>query len=131
VALLYLDASAVVKLVRREPESPTLVEVVRGAELVSCELLLAEIPRAIHRFGGSEERRLRDRAEQVLAVIAMVPLDEQLLIGAGALGGRSLRTLDAIHLAAALRLAPIDQVVTYDRRQADAARDLGLDVARP
>lgn len=43
-----------------------------------------------------------------------------------------LRTLDAIHLATALRLgSDLDAVVTYDNRLAEAARTLGLPVAAP
>jgi predicted nucleic acid-binding protein len=51
---------------------------------------------------------------------------------AGATGGPSLRALDAIHVAAALRLGPeIEVFVTYDDRQAEAARAAGFDVVSP
>ena len=49
-----------------------------------------------------------------------------------AAGGPSLHALDAVHVASALRLAPeIEAFVTYDDRQADAARAAGLDVVAP
>jgi uncharacterized protein len=44
--------------------------------------------------------------------------------------GLTLRSIDALHLAATVRLG-VDHVVTYDDRQATAARDLGLAVLSP
>ena len=46
------------------------------------------------------------------------------------LPGANLRSLDAIHVAAA-RFGGVDAMVTYDRRQADAARAVGLAVVAP
>jgi predicted nucleic acid-binding protein len=54
-----------------------------------------------------------------------------LLIGAGALGEVSLRSLDAIHLVAAVTLCPIAAFVTYDKRQAAAAQLAGLRTVAP
>ena len=53
--LYYVDASAIVKLVVDEPESRALRAFIDGADLVSCELVLTEVPRAIRRAtaGGS------------------------------------------------------------------------------
>lgn len=53
------------------------------------------------------------------------------MLAAGALAEPALRALDAIHVAAAIDLAPIDGFVTYDERQAAAARLAGLRTISP
>jgi hypothetical protein len=54
--------------------------------------------------------------------MALVPVDRNLLVAAGALSEPSLQALDAIHVAAAVGLVPIDGLLGYDDRQAAAAR---------
>ena len=123
--MLYLDSSALVKLVVAERESPALQDRVAGEDLVSSELALAEVPRAIRRARigrrAVEQEGLRRELVAVLGQLALVPLTRELLIVAGELGGALLRTLDALHLAAALTVADdLDAIVTYDERQAEA-----------
>ena len=61
-----------------------------------------------------------------------VRLDDSLLDAAGILDARIMRSLDAIHLSAALQVvSDLEAVITYDRRMADAARLLGLTVISP
>jgi uncharacterized protein len=68
----------------------------------------------------------------MLTRIAFVELDAELARLAAATGAPELRTLDAIHVASALRLGPeLDAFVTYDDRQATTARELGLTVEAP
>ena len=67
----------------------------------------------------------------MLDAIALRPLDRALLAGAGALAEPSLRALDAIHVASAVDLEPIEAFVTYDERQAAAARLAGLRTMSP
>lgn len=133
--LFYLDASAVVKLVVDEPESDALRTFIGGADLVSCELLLTEVPRAIRRAAARDERlrleRLISRAGWAIDSLALVPLDRALLLAAGALAEPALRALDAIHVAAAADLGPMDAFVTYDDRQAAAARLAGMRTMSP
>jgi predicted nucleic acid-binding protein len=135
VALFYVDASALVKLVRDEPESPALREFVADAELVSCDLVLTEVPRAIRRAAALERQlvleQLLVRFEEIMAALGLVPLDRDLLLAAGALPAPSLRALDAIHVAAAVSLTPIDGFLGYDERQAAAARLAGLRTFAP
>jgi predicted nucleic acid-binding protein len=135
VALLYVDASAVVKLVRDEPESPALREFIADADLVSCELVLTEVPRAIRRAAALDPQldldQLLARFEETIDAFGLVPLDQALLLAAGALAERSLRALDAIHVAAAASLTPIDGFLGYDDRQAAAARLAGLRTFAP
>ncbi|MFN0152765.1 MAG: type II toxin-antitoxin system VapC family toxin [Gaiella sp.] len=126
MALFYADASALVKLVLDEPESDALRAFLADADLVSCELVLAEVPRAVRRAAGHDPGLPLDvllaRSSDVLETLALLPLDGTLLIAAGAIAEPALRTLDAIHVAAALDVAPTDGFVSYDERQAAAAR---------
>jgi len=133
--LFYADASAVVKLIVDEPESETLRTFIEGADLVSCELILTEVPRAIRRATARDERLpldlLMSRAAQTIDSLALAPLDRSLLLAAGALAEPMLRALDAIHVAAAAGLGPIDAFVTYDERQSAAARLAGIRTMSP
>ena len=62
----------------------------------------------------------------------LVQIDDELLDAAAAMDSRILRSLDAIHLAAAQLFGDeLTALVTYDRRLADAARLMGLEVAAP
>ncbi len=68
----------------------------------------------------------------MFALLAFVELDADLALIAGSTGGTALRALDAIHVASALRLGrEVETFVTYDDRQAVAARTAGLAVAAP
>ena len=130
MALFYADASALVKLVRDEPESPALRTFLTGADLVSSELVLTEVPRAIRRAAALDPRLILDvlmvRAGELIDSLGLVPLDRPLLLAAGAFAEPALRALDAIHIAAAVDLALLDGFVSYDERQAAAARLAGL-----
>lgn len=134
MSLVHADASALVKLVRDEPESAALRTYLADADIVSCDLVLAEVPRAIRRAVAVPPALdlgvLLDRAAAVLEALGLVPLDRGLLLAAGALSEPS-RALDATHVAAALGIAPIDAFVTYDERQAAAARLAGLRTVAP
>jgi hypothetical protein len=134
--LLYVDASALVKLVVAEPESDALVAEIRGSVVASSELALAEVPRAIHRLlsgrRAPEREALLRTCARVLDGVALVPLDRALLVRAGSFSESYLRTLDAIHVASALSLTPeLDALVTYDERQLEVAGVAGLPVLRP
>jgi predicted nucleic acid-binding protein len=134
VALFYLDSSALAKLVLDEPESDALRSFLIDADLVSCELVLTEIPRAIRRAAADDPALLDlliSRASELLDAVALVALDRPLLLAAGALAEPALRALDAIHIAAAIDLSPLDAVVTYDERQAAAARLAGMRTVAP
>lgn len=133
--LFYADASALVKLVRDEPESAALRSFLAGADIVTSELVLTEVPRAIRRAAADDPglvaQPLLGRAGELLESVALIPLDRALLLAAGALEEPWLRTLDAIHVTAAAGVAPLDAFVTYDERQAAAARLTGLRTVAP
>jgi predicted nucleic acid-binding protein len=131
----YADASALVKLVREETESEALRAYLEGADLVSCELALSEVPRAVRRVAAQNRRPsldcLLERTEDLIGDLALCPVDRDLFAAAGALAEPALRTLDAIHIAAAVGLGPVEAFVTYDVRQAAAARLTGLRTVAP
>lgn len=133
--LFYLDASALVKLVRDEPESAVLRNFLGDADLVSCELVLAEVPRAVRRAAAKNpelpQGALIARAGEVLDALALLPIDRAVLEAAGALTEPALRALDAIHVVAAVSLMPLDAFGSYDERQGAAARLAGLRTLAP
>ena len=126
---LYLDASAIVKTVVDEPESRALARLLRRFPIhVSCSLARAEVLRAVRRHGAEA----LGRSHEAMRRLVLVGVDDALLVSAGMLEPESLRTLDAVHLAAALAVVDdLAAVVTYDRRMAEAAEHLGLAVAAP
>lgn len=133
---VYLDASALVKLVVREDESEALDEFLAAdARLVASELVLAETPRATARASArrSPARRaaVRARTEALLAGLVLVEIDRRLLSSSADIDPPPLRTLDAIHVATALSIPELGVFVTYDRRQAEAAQRAGLPVVAP
>ena len=126
----YLDTSALVKLMVVERETAALRALLAEHNLerrVASGLVRTELRRAARRLPGE----LLPVAERLLAGLALVPVDEALLDTAGTLGPAVLRSLDAVHLAAALRVAPIAAVITYDERMTAAATSLGLTVMAP
>jgi predicted nucleic acid-binding protein len=129
--MLYLDSSAIVKLVVPEPETPALMEALRlDPEAVSSVLARVEVLRAVRRTGA--RRALTDRAEAVLRRTALVRMSDDIVHTASRLAPPELRTLDAIHLATALSLgASVTAVVIYDGRLASAATAVGLPVRAP
>jgi predicted nucleic acid-binding protein len=135
VAVYYADTSALVKLVREEAESNALRAYLADADLVSSGLVLTEIPRAVRRAAADDPALpldlLLDRAGQLIDALALRPVDQALLAGAGALAEPALRALDAIHLASAIGLGSIEAFLTYDERQAAAARLAGLRTVAP
>lgn len=135
MALVYADASALLKLVRREERSDALLRYLDGTDVVSSSLVLAEVPRAIRRICADEPRWPRDalleQAARVVEAVALIPVDDALLVGAGALDEPHLRALDAIHVATAVSATGADAFITYDQRQAAAARLAGLRTVAP
>jgi predicted nucleic acid-binding protein len=125
----YLDASAIVKLVVTEPESPALKAWLDGGpdSFVSCALARTEVVRAVVPEGSAAIRRAR----RLLDRLDLIMIDDELLDLAADLE-KPLRTLDAIHVAAAMELGDqLEALVTYDAQMARAAESLGLPVLAP
>jgi len=129
--LLYLDSSALVKLVLPEAESAALLESL-GAwpARVSSELAAVEVLRAVRRVAA--DSALEQRADEVMAGVHLLRIDTDILDHAARLEPRALRSLDAIHLASALSLGDaLGAIVIYDGGLAAAAAASGLAVLAP
>jgi len=131
--LIYLDTSALVKLVRPEAETIALELFLDKHERrpqVTSELVITEIRRALARHGAPQDQF--DTANDLLDRLVLLPVNRPVLEHAAAVPGRHLRTLDAIHLASALRLrSGLSLLVTYDQRMAEAAREANVPVTVP
>jgi predicted nucleic acid-binding protein len=129
--VIYLDSSALLKLVRVEEFTAELTSWLADrpeAPVVSSALAQVEVVRACRRI----DERLVGRGRAVLAVVDFVPLDDSVLEAAAEVAALGLRSLDALHLASALALDPdLDTFVAYDRRLLAAAGTAGLVVAHP
>jgi predicted nucleic acid-binding protein len=126
----YLDTSALVKLVVAEGESAALRGWLAAADRdpISSDLARTELVRAVRR--AAPDRAVL--AREVLETLTLVELTTATFEAAGRLDPAVLRTLDALHLAVALDLGDdLDGLVTYDGRQADAARAHGVVVHAP
>ena len=118
--LLYLDSSALVKLVVAEPETPDLLQFLAGwPHRVSSALARVEVLRAVKRTGAGPA--VRRRAARVVARVALIRIDDPVLAAAARVAPPELRTLDAIHLATARSLDGLAGIVTYDARLGRAA----------
>jgi predicted nucleic acid-binding protein len=129
---LYLDSSALVKLVQREPESAALRRFLRrhrDDRRVTSALARVEVVRAVS--GGGPGAMAHARRQ--LSRVDQVGLDRDLLDAAATLAlGTVLRSLDAMHLACAGTLgADLRTLITYDERMRDAATTIGLVVEAP
>jgi predicted nucleic acid-binding protein len=125
----YIDSSAVVKTVIEEAESSALATWLQDKDhLATCELVQVEAVRAV---------RISDpaavaRARRVIGTLTLIRLDDDLYERAADLDPPFLRSLDAIHLAAALSIGgDLAGIVTYDHHMAERARALDFRVEAP
>ena len=129
--MIYLDSSALLKLVFLEPETTELRQWVldrAGLTLTSSELAKVEVQRGCRRV----DIGLLPAARQLLSGINLIPLSGGVIDQAGALGDPILRSLDALHLASALSVATeLTDFVAYDRRLAAAAAAVSLRTVAP
>lgn len=127
VPLVYADTSALGALLVAQAETQALVDWLdqTPADLVSSDLLETELRRMAVREG-----RDQSKVSAILEGVSLAVLDRATYRSAGLLPMPYLRTLDALHLEAAMRL-DVDAVLTYDHRLGEAARAAGLDVIAP
>ena len=128
--ILYVETSAAAKLLVDEPASSRLAARLDSAvdkddPLLSSMLLETELRRLAVRVDLAQAA-----VTHLLERFDLMETDRSLYREAGLLPGRHLCSLDALHLAAALRVGA-DVMVTYDRRQAEAADAAGLPVLGP
>jgi predicted nucleic acid-binding protein len=129
---LYIDSSALMKLVTPEDESDSLKNFLAGANprstavrLLSSQLAKTEIFRASASISPDASHTARELARSV----TFLGLDRPILHQAALVMPASLRTLDAIHVTTAL-WGGLD-VISYDNRLNEAAREAGLTVYSP
>ena len=125
-----MDTSALVKLIVREPETPALQAwlAAEDREPVSCDLTRTELMRTVRRAAPE----LAPNARRALDTVTLTQVTTAVFEQAGRLEPATLRSLDAIHLAAALDLGDdLDGLVTYDGLLARAARASGVEVIAP
>ncbi|MGI8902169.1 MAG: PIN domain-containing protein [Solirubrobacteraceae bacterium] len=129
--MIYLDSSALMKLVRHEDETVALgewLDLHPEEPVVSSELGRVEVLRAARRVGG----QVLAEARAVVGDLDLVPLGRAVQDVACDIGDPLLRTLDALHLASALLLGEgLTAFIAYDQRLADGAQAAGLVVATP
>ena len=127
--MIYIDTSAVLRLVHPEAESGVLRTWLASHpdDLVSSALVRTEARRALLRNDPAALPQL----PVILSVIAQIPVSEAILDAAAMFPDPLLRSLDAIHLASAQSIAAVTAVLAYDKHLIDAARNAGLTVACP
>lgn len=129
--IVYVESSAAVKLFGLEPEADALVGYLdelagdAATTLVSSAILETEVRRAAVRAELAQSR-----ATAILDRFEVVELDRSVYTAAGVLPGRQLRSLDALHIAAAFKV-DADVMVSYDARQIAAAEAAGLRALSP
>ena len=125
--LVYVDTSAFGALLVAQAETEALAEWLDQADvsLVSSDLLETELRRMATREGQGQAK-----VSAILDGVSLVALDRATYRSAGFLPMPYLRTLDALHLEAAMRL-DADAILTYDHRLAEAATAAGIDVIAP
>ena len=100
---LYLDSSAILKIVVAEPESKALFEFLKDWPLrISSELARTEVLRALRRAGATVSQFRR--GQKTMQRIALIPVDSRIVNDAAMLKPPALRTVDAVHLATALTI---------------------------
>jgi predicted nucleic acid-binding protein len=129
VSPVYVDSSALVKLLVREAESDALRRYLSSAgPLTSSILATVEVARAVARSAPDSSAAVA----AVFETLSLLAFDARIAARAAALSPAGLRALEAIHLATALELADeLAAFVSYDDRLSAAARDLGMPVVSP
>ena len=126
----YVDSSALLKSYFTEPDTSVAQRLLLSdSVLVTSWITMTEVRRNLARvLTGSQLREAKEQFAADLDAIALVAVDEVVCRSAAQIAEQlAVRSLDAIHLASAQRLAiPLLPFITFDLRQAQAARSLGF-----
>ena len=127
---LYVDSSALVKLHVDEPDAEAAHAMLEGATWTTARHTWVEVRRALSvAFRDEELVRARSVFAEQWQTIQVVELDQRTCEAAAAIAeAHGVKTLDALHLGAAAHAGPPSAFVTFDERQAGAARALGWNV---
>jgi predicted nucleic acid-binding protein len=129
-APVYLDSSAILKLVFEESETAVLEAFLEEWPIhVSSAVARVEVVRIAARV---EDRAVEREANRLLRAINLIRVDDGIIAAAAAIRPSGLRSMDALHLATAQLFGHhLAGMVVYDRRLAAAARDHGIVVWAP
>jgi len=134
-APLYVDTSALVRRYVHDGGRELVLETMAATDVWCASALThSETNLALRRLSvlASQHERLVAALQRDWDAFWVVPLDARCLAHAARLGAEfGLRTVDALHLAAADRLPRPAAYLTFDRRQIPAATGLGLEVISP
>jgi len=128
---LYVDSSALLKRYIDEHDSDAAVNLMTTDPiLVTSRLTEVEVRRNLARLlGGAELTASRRQLAVDLDAFALVSLDTTTCNEAARIAEQTLcRSLDSLHLAAAIRTGPATTLLTFDIRRAQVARTLGINV---
>lgn len=133
--VLAVDPSALLRRYVFDRDRALVVEAM-AADPVWCASALCrtEALVALHRLalGPHQQAQLWQALREDWAAFVVVPVDERCLARATEIGATyGVRTVDAIHLAAADRLPRPVRYLTFERRQIPAAVGLGYEVVAP
>ncbi len=132
--MIYMDTSALTKLLIAQPQTPELrtwltAQIDQGESAATSALGRVELMRTVARYGDIGQA---DRAHFLLDGLDILPLSEPMMTLAESIGPETLRSLDAIQLAAAAYFEQeLTAVVTYDHRLMTGCRDIGIATASP
>jgi uncharacterized protein len=142
--MIYFDTNALLKLIREDAQSEALgafIDAQPATRWFSSEIAKTELARTVRRVNHDDRGRLIDEprlrtelsyAERIWDRLDLIAVSTRVLHEAAAIEQPFLRTLDAIHLVAAMSLhTSLSAFVTYDKRLAVAAQDAGLPVRSP
>jgi uncharacterized protein len=126
---VYVDTSVFGRVMLEEPDKKAIQrDLAQFVWSVASHLLRVELRRVARREDALTE------ADRILDDVVLIPMDEAVLKAAETISPATVGTLDAIHLATAVRLhkaGELDTLMTYDKRLADGAREHGLTVLSP
>jgi predicted nucleic acid-binding protein len=124
----YIDSSAIIKLIKPEAETKTLLQQLPPS-ITTSQLSRVEVIRTINLNFPD----LLEDAYDILVDIPMVAVDHSVLLGAENLPAFiKLRALDSIHMATAFSIKnEIEGVITYDKEMVKAAVALGFKTMSP
>lgn len=129
--VLYVDSSALLKRYVAEHDSPAAIELLASDPvLATCRITEVEIRRNLVRLLGADQAETAKRQFlEDLDAFALIAVDAVTCNEASRIAEQTMcRSLDALHIAAALRAGATTTVLTFDVRQAQAARTMGLAV---
>jgi uncharacterized protein len=142
--MIYFDTNALLKLIREDAQSGALgafIDKRPATRWFASEIAKTELARTVRRVNHDDRGRLLDEprlraelghAELIWERLDLIAVSSRVLDAAAAIEQPFLRTLDAIHLAAGMSLrTSLSAFVTYDKRLAGAAQEIGLPVRSP